>query len=637
MAKRAFDPSPFGSRSDPHIHPNTRSQFSTSSCTSSISGLSSPSKPSFNESIYTFDFKSTPSLSLSSVRSTQTLNYDPRQRRMSVPVRPNARLAQEKLVVNLATKKQLDDLTTAHPLPELAQGKWKQRWRTFRYGTMSAYMRLWALVILTNIIVNIAMTCKHSRNPGSFTYAHASTAAGANLLVAALSRQEHCINLIFRLATGLPQRTPLTIRRQAAKVYSYGGVHSGCGISALLWYIIYIWLSIDQFRGSQAETTVMAATTALTLLCLVVIIGMAHPKIRTRWHDQWEVSHRFAGWTAIGLVWAQTMVIAVAAAHQTGRSIALLLLETPTFWLLMVITCCLIYPWLRTRRRNVEAEVLSSHAVRLWFGGKTMPSCVGARLAHRPLTENHGFATIPNAKPTPRDLEAGLAEPEEAHTRSRSSSETASSASYKTACSTLSGSSALNTPMASTTASATDISTKPSTTTTTLTSISPTRRSRGKGFSILVSRAGDFTSSLIDNPPTHIWTRGAPTCGVLRIATLFRPVILIATGSGIGPCLSFLQVYPDYPLRVIWSARNPLQTYCSEVVGAVLRADPQAMILDTQEEGMKRPDLGALGYALARSEGAEAVVIISNPTVTRKVVFALESRGFPAFGAIFDS
>ena len=59
------------------------------------------------------------------------------------------------------------------------------------------------------------------------------------------------------------------------------------------------------------------------------------------------------------------------------------------------------------------------------------------------------------------------------------------------------------------------------------------------------------------------------------------------------------------------------------------------MVIDTSV--VKGVDLAGLSWGLAREVGAEGVVIISNPVSTRKVVFALESRGMPAFGAIFDS
>ena len=88
-------------------------------------------------------------------------------------------------------------------------------------------------------------------------------------------------------------------------------------------------------------------------------------------------------------------------------------------------------------------------------------------------------------------------------------------------------------------------------------------------------------------------------------------------------------------MRIIWSARSPEKTYGSEIMRVVLRADKRAIIIDTKKTG--HPDLTALAWAMYEGIRAEAVVIISNPAVTRKVVFEMECRGVAAFGAIFDS
>ena len=56
---------------------------------------------------------------------------------------------------------------------------------------------------------------------------------------------------------------------------------------------------------------------------------------------------------------------------------------------------------------------------------------------------------------------------------------------------------------------------------------------------------------------------------------------------------------------------------------------------DTRTHG--KPDMVKLTYKLVREFDAEAVVIISNPTLTYKVVYGLASRGIPAYGAIWDS
>lgn len=132
-----------------------------------------------------------------------------------------------------------------------------------------------------------------------------------------------------------------------------------------------------------------------------------------------------------------------------------------------------------------------------------------------------------------------------------------------------------------------------------------------------------------------MYIRGTPTYGVLRIATLFSPVLIVATGSGIGPCLSLFRGRPDLDCRVLWSTPSPLETYGAEIVDDVRAADPKAVIIDTRKEG--RPDLVRRAYEVWKREGCEAVVLISNPTVTKKVIYGLETRGVPAFAPIFDS
>lgn len=72
-----------------------------------------------------------------------------------------------------------------------------------------------------------------------------------------------------------------------------------------------------------------------------------------------------------------------------------------------------------------------------------------------------------------------------------------------------------------------------------------------------------------------------------------------------------------------------------KILNMVKKADPDVWICDTRKLG--RPDMVACTYKLVVESGAEAVFIISNPKLTRKVVYGMESRGIPAYGAIFDS
>ncbi|GAA3614696.1 hypothetical protein GCM10022419_119880 [Nonomuraea rosea] len=154
------------------------------------------------------------------------------------------------------------------------------------------------------------------------------------------------------------------------------------------------------------------------------------------------------------------------------------------------------------------------------------------------------------------------------------------------------------------------------------------------GFRLTVSRAGDWTGSLIDDAPSHLWVKGIPTAGVGNIDKLFTRVVWVATGSGIGPCLPHL-LARDTPSRLVWSTRHPRKTYGGELVAEILAAQPDAIVWDTDADG--KPDLLALAYRAYAEFGAEAVICISNKKTTWHIVEQLEMRGIPAYGAIWDS
>lgn len=162
------------------------------------------------------------------------------------------------------------------------------------------------------------------------------------------------------------------------------------------------------------------------------------------------------------------------------------------------------------------------------------------------------------------------------------------------------------------------------------------------GFSLVVSNAGDWTKRQIGRAPERLWVRGIPACGVLRIAPLFKRIVLMATGSGIGPCLPVL-LAKKVPMRVFWSTPNPEQTFGEEIIASVKGADPDAVIWNTRKQG--KPDMMKEAWKLIAESGmtndgryeVEAVCIIANKKVTEMVVRGMEVRGLAAYGAIFDS
>jgi hypothetical protein len=154
------------------------------------------------------------------------------------------------------------------------------------------------------------------------------------------------------------------------------------------------------------------------------------------------------------------------------------------------------------------------------------------------------------------------------------------------------------------------------------------------GFRLTISRAGDWTGSFIDDAPAHLWVKGITTAGVANIETLFTKVVYVATGSGIGPVLPHL-LARKVPSRLVWATRSPRATYGDTLVEEILANQPDATVWDTATHG--KPDMVQLAYAAYAEFGAEAVICISNKKLTWQVVHGLESRGIPAYGAIWDS
>lgn len=236
------------------------------------------------------------------------------------------------------------------------------------------------------------------------------------------------------------------MRQHAAKVYTLGGIHSGCGIACALWYMLFSYLLFDhQIGGDTPVSLAVRYLSIVVFLFLATIIAMAHPWMRVHHHDAWELSHRFLGWSTLLVVWTQIILLTLVESWNDDRNFGVVLITTPAFWLQIGVTCLLVYPWLRLKREKLNVEQLSDHAIKLSLSNRRVPVGAAIRLAKNPLTEKHSFAVIPNADGS-------------------------------------------------------------------------------KGYSIIVSHAGDWTKSLIrpgeDGRPQKIWVSGVPYIGVYHVCLM---------------------------------------------------------------------------------------------------------------------
>lgn len=157
----------------------------------------------------------------------------------------------------------------------------------------------------------------------------------------------------------------------------------------------------------------------------------------------------------------------------------------------------------------------------------------------------------------------------------------------------------------------------------------------GEGCSLIISRAGDWTAELIDSPPEHLYAKTYPVQGVLYMAKMFKSVLCVVTGSGIAPILGLLDI-PGTRFTVLWSAKDPHKTYGQQIIQRLLRAVPDAIILDILKDG--RSDLVKAASRICCADGEiEAFFVISNPIGSREIVKGLQRKDILVYGPILDS
>lgn len=474
----------------------------------------------------------------------------------------------------------VSQINEPHPVSEKAveaeiENCPNKRCASFRYLILTVYRRLFAAIFAANLIVFVSAMV-HDHDVRLFI-----NATAINLLISGLARQPLVVNLIFTVVCSLPHSAPLRMRRLAADVYHYGGVHSGCAVASTVWYIGTVALVTDLYCHPEAGHPISIGAIILSYLLLILLVSMivvSYPGFRRRYHDCFELTHRYIGWLILLIFLALLLVFSHEQAGQgPGASIGHYLVDLPAFWSLIISISAIIHPWLLLRKVRVRAESLSAHAVRLHFDHTTTSLGKGLSLSMHPLMDWHSFATFP-------DLDLGQME-DTIHTDRDNSN----------------------------------------------------NKTKGKYFSCIVSKAGDWTTKCIRDPPTSLWKRGVLVHGFIHGVCLFRRVVILTTGSGIGPCLSYLGKGRTKPvaMRLVWQAKAPHKTYGRDILGLVAQLDPNSIILDT--DGGGRVDMLPLALRLVKEFPAEAVCVISNAILTRKLVFELESRGVPAYGPIFDS
>jgi hypothetical protein len=221
-------------------------------------------------------------------------------------------------------------------------------------------------------------------------------ATAANLFVSVLVRQEDLINISFKLVARVPSSLPLAFRKIIADFHHYGGVHIGCALSALLWYVLFVAVNTKQCI-LDVRTGIMTGwhwadivTSYAFLLFIILICLTAIPRFRERFHNSFEYTHRFGGWASIIVLWVNAGIHTVNDPSNTP------LYKSRSIWFLATTTFLIILPWLRVRHIPIRAQAISSREVKVTFPYADMPYTSTSRFSLSPLMEWHAFATIPS-------------------------------------------------------------------------------------------------------------------------------------------------------------------------------------------------------------------------------------------------
>ncbi|KAL9667934.1 hypothetical protein QQ045_002304 [Rhodiola kirilowii] len=419
-------------------------------------------------------------------------------------------------------------------------------------GLFTVYKRLFFVSFVLN------MTGLVLAATGRFSYGRNRPALFSigNILALTLCRTEAVLRLLFWLAVALLGHhwVPLRIKTMTTSLLqSLGGIHSGCGVSSVAWLVYALVLTLKN-RADSSPEIIGVASAILGLLCLSCLA--AFPLVRHLHHNVFERTHRFTGWSALGLLWAFIILtIAYDPLTKTYKSgLWSKLVKQQEFWLTSAITILIILPWLTVRRVPVRVSAPSTHASIIKFNGGVKSGILG-RISPSPFSEWHAFGIISDNKTE---------------------------------------------------------------------------------HMMLAGAVGDFTKSLVANPPTHLWVRSVHFAGLPYLTNMYNKAVLVATGSGICVFLSFLLQPCSADVCVVWVAKGIEQNFGKEIK-EWMSGHPKDKVIVHDTAVLGRPNVSEMTVEAAKRWGAEVVIVTSNPEGSRDVVNACQDAGIAAFGPIWDS
>ncbi|KAG6546288.1 hypothetical protein Mapa_012328 [Marchantia paleacea] len=264
----------------------------------------------------------------------------------------------------------------------------------FQQDWVTMYNTLKVLPIVSNV------ACVALAGSGRLPAAEQNAAAisVANIVAVVLVRSEVFLRFLFWLVVKCLGHSwvPRFIKTTVTSILqSIGGIHSGCGLSSVMWLIYAVELAFEDRRTNPS----LILGLAIAILFLIVIsITAAFPILRHHHHNLFERLHRFSGWTSLAILWAFVILQDSYDPHTGSYSIGGSLKTRVELWFTAAMTVIIILPWLSVRKVPVETIVppLKNNSL-LRFDGGVQPGLL-ARISRSPLSEWHAFGIISDGR-----------------------------------------------------------------------------------------------------------------------------------------------------------------------------------------------------------------------------------------------
>jgi len=213
-----------------------------------------------------------------------------------------------------------------------------------------------------------------------------------NFLVCILIRSEFVIFLLHEIVIEIINFRyclPNQLRHQATECLLHlGSVHASTGIMSILWlsYASYS-IQIDDIDNDLLQGLVY------TIIGLVIfLVFWALPPVRHIYHDPFEWAHRYAGWTALILLWATVLVYYGQVEDDTRYRLKTVdLFSNPEIYVTIAVTVSIFIPWAFTRKVPVRIVLPSKAVAFLYFEG-FIDFGRFARISRNPFNQSHAFA-----------------------------------------------------------------------------------------------------------------------------------------------------------------------------------------------------------------------------------------------------